>query len=211
MVSRLGADVLALQETNAVWKSSLEASTAPTLSHCRFHHPVKFLPEGLGVCSRFPIIEDELIPSAVGWFPAQRVVIEAPMGKVEILNVHLKPAVANQLDWWAVHRASRPERLREMEHLLMRVAPSMPTIIVGDFNDVVEGDVFTMLSARSYANVFSQLPTEATSWTWAGAQPPLAALLDHIAYERGPLRLTSAKVVAGGRSDHQPILATFDW
>jgi len=206
----LGADVLALQETNEAWKGALEAAGAATLPHCKFHEPVKFLPEGLGVCSRFPIVEDELIPSAVGWFPAQRTVVATPMGNVEILNVHLKPAVASAEDWWAVHRDTRADRDREMRSLLARLSSSLPTIVVGDFNDVIEGDVFMTLAKTGFDNTFSRLPTESTSWTWAGADPPLAALLDHVAYERSAFRATSAQVVAGGRSDHQPVIASFE-
>jgi endonuclease/exonuclease/phosphatase (EEP) superfamily protein YafD len=87
--------------------------------------------------------------------------------------------------------------------------PDTPTFVVGDFNDVIEGDVFTTLLEAGVANVFAEMPVTLTSWEWAGAEPPLAALLDHVAYDRAHFTPIEAKVVPGGRSDHRAVVARF--
>ena len=106
VAASLKVDILALQETNDAWQGALEDALTE-LPHCRFHAPKKFLPGGLGACSRYPILEDELVESPVGWFPAQRVVLDTPRGKVEVLNVHLKPPIASPDGWWDAQRATR--------------------------------------------------------------------------------------------------------
>ncbi len=211
VVAGLGADVIALQETNAGWAGAIEATLRGDLDHCRFHEPKRFLPGGIGLCSRYPIVEDELVASPVDWFPAQRVTLQHPRGLVDVLNVHLKPAVADAGAWWAVHRATRADRVKEMEGLLKELAPGRPAIVLGDFNEVLEGEVFALLRQHGLTAAFAEAPTEHVSWSWAGAEPPLAALLDHVVYDRSAFTLVSAAVVPGGRSDHQAVSATLRW
>ncbi len=206
----LGADVLALQETNGGFESALRQRLARELPHCRFHPPTRLLPGGIGLCSRYPIVKDELLDSPVGWFPAQRSLVSTPRGPLQVLNVHLKPAVADQAEWWSVHRSTRVDRDREIKGLHASLAHDVPTIIVGDFNDVVEGDLFATLSSLGFDNAFRERPTAETSWRWLGAEPPLAALLDHVAYQRDHLRLVDASVLAGGRSDHLAVVVSLE-
>ena len=79
--------------------------------------------------------------------------------------------------------------------------------MLGDFNEVIEGDAFKTLSDAGLDNAFERSRTDATSWRWAGTAPPLAALLDHIAFDRAAFTLHDVRVVPGGSSDHDAVVA----
>ena len=91
------ADVVLLQETTPSWERALRRRFGDRYPHMSFHHWRRSA-GGLAVLSRHPIDADELIPPAASWFPAQRAVIAAPGGPVQVLHVHLRPAIDHG-DW----------------------------------------------------------------------------------------------------------------
>jgi endonuclease/exonuclease/phosphatase (EEP) superfamily protein YafD len=207
-VQSLDAHVLVLQETNEAWESAIRSVLSPRFPHCAFHPPKRFLPEGLGVCARYPLDVDATLESPVGWFPAQRIRVHAPFGVVEILNVHLRPAVAAPEQWWQVHRETRPLRKQEVEGYLAHLSKGIPAIIVGDFNEIAEGDLFRALEGAGFENALSRAGEGQATWRWPGLAVPLEAQLDHVAYDASAFSLVSAKVVNGGNSDHVPVVIT---
>ncbi|MBK8942410.1 MAG: hypothetical protein IPM79_33650 [Polyangiaceae bacterium] len=135
----LDADVLLLQETNATWEAALRPALARRYERCVFHEPQKWAPEGLALCAKGKIVEDELIPSELGGFPAQRAVAEVSGVTLQILNLHLRPAVANPAEWVDSHVKTRHERAREIRDYLPRLRADLPTILGGDMNEQPEG------------------------------------------------------------------------
>jgi len=207
-VEGLDVDVLVLQETNEAWEGAIRAVLSERFPHCFFHHPRRFLPEGLGVCSRHPLEDDALLASPVGWFPAQRVRIKAPSGPVELLNVHLRPAVAGPEGWMEVHRATRPDRKKEVEAYLAGLPGGAAALMVGDFNELPEGDLFPSLAAAGFESALPRAKEAGATWRWEGTVPLLEAQLDHVAYTASSFELVSAKIGRGGNSDHVPIVVT---
>jgi endonuclease/exonuclease/phosphatase (EEP) superfamily protein YafD len=205
----LDADALLLQETNEVWERALRPLLDQRFAQCTFHHPKRLLPEGLAICVKGTLIEDELLPSPIGWFPAQRAVAETRAGRVQLLNLHLKPAVATPPEWVATHLKTRPDRAREVRELLPRLSPHLPTIIGGDMNEQPEGELFVELAQAGFDNALVRSGVGEATWTWAGAEPALDFQLDHLAYRSPQLKLDSATILDGGRSDHKAVVATF--
>jgi endonuclease/exonuclease/phosphatase family metal-dependent hydrolase len=199
----LDAEILLYQETNPAWEAALRAALSPGYQ-CVFHPPRKYLPEGLGVCSVHPIVSDELLASPLGWFPAQRVVVGTPGGPVEILNVHLRPAVAGLETWHATHLETRPLRKREMEAYRAHLRAELPTIVAGDFNDAPEAEVFALLAADGFVNALPRARIPDTTWHWPGNA--LEAQLDHVAFESNAFELATARVRKEGQSDHWPVV-----
>lgn len=207
-VASLDVDVLLLQEANEAWESAIRATLSDRFPHCSFHWPKRYLPEGLGACSRHPLTDDTLLASPVGWFPAQRVRLQAPFGPVEILNVHLRPAVAGPGNWMEVHLATRPDRDREVQAYLATLPAADARLVVGDFNELPEGDLFRTLAAAGFQSALPRAGERGATWRWEGAVPPLEAQIDHVAYTGSSFELVSAQVLAGGNSDHVPIVVT---
>jgi endonuclease/exonuclease/phosphatase (EEP) superfamily protein YafD len=199
---------LVLQETNDAWEGAIRAVQSARYPHCVFHPPKRFLPEGLAVCSRHPVEQDRLLASKVGWFPAQRVRVQAPSGPVEILNVHLRPAVAGPANWMDVHRATRPDRKIEIEAYLADLPDGAAALVVGDFNELPEGDLFRSLAAAGFESALPRAGEHRATWRWEGTEPLLEAQLDHVAYTSTSFDLVSAKVLEGGNSDHVPVVVT---
>ncbi len=205
----LDADVLLLQETNAAWEKALRPRLSQRFAQCTFHSPKRHLPGGLAICVKGKLLEQEILPSPVGWFPAQRAVAETEAGRVQLLNLHLKPAVASPPEWVATHVRTRVDRAREVRELVPLLRPDLPTIVGGDMNEQPEGELFAHLAQAGFENALPRAGVRDATWTWAGAEPPLDFQLDHLAYGAGQLELESAAVLDGGRSDHKAVVATF--
>lgn len=208
---KLDADVLILQETNEAWEGALKAVLGKRYPNCVFHRPRRWLPEGLGVCSRHPVELISLIESSDGIFPAQHVRVNAPGGRVEILNVHLQPAISGAEGWWEEHRATRPKRKREIDACLARLPASGPLIVAGDFNEAPEGDLFKSLEAAGFENALPRAGEKAITWRWLDPKVSLAAQLDHVAYRAAAFELVSATVPRGGNSDHYAVVVKLRW
>jgi endonuclease/exonuclease/phosphatase (EEP) superfamily protein YafD len=78
-------------------------------------------------------------------------------------------------------------------------------------NEQPEGDLFGELARAGYDSALPKGGVAASTWMWAGAEPPLSFQLDHLAYSASQLHLERAAVLDGGRSDHRAIVATFQW
>ncbi|MBK8252038.1 MAG: endonuclease/exonuclease/phosphatase family protein [Polyangiaceae bacterium] len=206
----LKADVLLLQETNAVWEGALRPELAKTYPYCKFHDAVKWAPEGLGLCSKFPILVDDLERAPGAMFPAQHVRIGGPKGHLDVWNVHLQPAIASPVDWEKVHLETRARRKLEVEYFVSKMDPNLPTMIAGDFNERPEGDAFSYLSRVGFDNALPKVGQKAVTWRWAGVTPPLEHQLDHLAYRAASFRVVAAKVERGGRSDHDAVVVTLE-
>ncbi len=207
-IATIDADVIVFQETNDGWRDAIVSRIGGRFPACRFEPPRRYLPSGLGVCSKTAILETEVIDSPVEWFPALRAVIETSRGPVEILDVHLRPAVADSDRWWEESRATRALRRREMSAYLARLAPELPSLVVGDLNDVRGSDVLRTLDRAGFDSALLRLRNESVTWRWAGVSPPLEAQLDHVLFARERFDVLRAEVLPGGGSDHDAVLVT---
>src|SRR5262245_59404048 len=100
------ADVVFLQEINKPWIDSLRATFAAAYPHMVFYP--RGGAGGIGVMSRLPIRAQQLIPREEedGWFPALRLILDSPLGPVQVLVVHLRPPVSDGGSFVAGHFSS---------------------------------------------------------------------------------------------------------
>jgi endonuclease/exonuclease/phosphatase (EEP) superfamily protein YafD len=197
-------DLALLEETNAGWERPLRATLSAELPHMIFEN--RGGAGGLAVLSRFPLAEVELLkPTGSGWFPACRVVVETPFGKVQALAVHLRPPVSDSGSVVGGYFTTGSVRAGEIEAFFAKLAPGFPTLVAGDFNEEADGEVTKFLLAKG---MVSALPADQPTWRWSIGIGTIRRQLDHIMYDRR-LEVVSGEVRVAGRSDHLPVVATF--
>jgi endonuclease/exonuclease/phosphatase (EEP) superfamily protein YafD len=204
-VAGAGADVIFLQETTPAWEAALRPKLSASHPHIVFqHHPGA---GGLAVLSRFPLKEFEYLPEE-NWFPAARVVLDTGVGPLQVLNVHLRPAVGNNGSVVSGYFATPPVRRREIETFAASLDPSIPTLIVGDFNEHEGGRALRWLRGRGMRSALPEFSPYAQTWRWQTSVVRLGGRYDHIVYDPR-LEPLSVQVRRTGRSDHLPVVGVF--
>jgi len=193
------ADVVLLQEIDAAWKRALEKRFAKRYAHRSFHLHTRS-PGGLGVLSKHPIDDERILPAPSGWFPASLLVVAGPFGALQILNVHLRPAIDNG-SWVKGYFTTRPIRVREIKDYVSKLAAALPTIIAGDFNEAPDGAAVDFLSRRGFTRARTSGPS---TWHY---RDTLAMDIDHVIVN-GNLVAKDAVVRDAGASDHRPVIVT---
>jgi endonuclease/exonuclease/phosphatase family metal-dependent hydrolase len=204
-VSSLGADMVFLQETNAAWQASFEERFASSHPHIAFKHCCNA--GGLGVMSRYPVEAREYVHPEGAWFPAWRILADTPLGRVQVINVHLRPNVSDGGSVVSGLFTTPPIRLAEMERYAELIDPDLPAIVVGDFNESYEGPALLHLSERGMKSALAERYGLKPTWHWPTPLGELKKQFDHIVI--GPeLSALTVDVLERGSSDHFPVVAT---
>jgi vancomycin resistance protein VanJ len=203
-IAAADADIVMLQEVTAAWRDALVVHLAVQYPHRAVR--VVRASGGLAVLSKFPIASEELVAHAK-MRPAQRAVVATPLGAIQLLNVHLRPAI-DRGSWVRGYFTTPPIRRREIEAHWARVADALPTIAAGDFNEAASGSAVGFVESQGLARVRPRGPT-----TWrhetsaAGRRIELLRLdIDHMLV--GSLVIGDAEVLDVGTSDHRPVIVT---
>ena len=200
--------IVLLQETTEVWRDALVRGL-PQFPHHHFVPPAVLPAGGIGVMSMYPILSAEALPSVGGPFVAQRLVIDAPGGRIQLLNVHLRPPMSDGGSWVVGFFTTRDAREREMSWHAARLDRSLPTVIAGDFNEESGGLALAVADRLGYTDAIAQWAGKTRTWEWPVGTLVLRFQLDHILHDA---RFTSsaAGIVEAGRSDHKPIWADLE-
>ena len=203
-IERVDADVVLLQKITTGWRDALAKRSDDRYPHQKYRVGRA---GGLGVLSRHPIEREELWPAPPGtgaWFPLGRVVIVAPFGKLQLLNVHLRPARDSQ-GWVTGYLTTPPIRRAEIEAHWKRVTRELPTIVAGDFNEEPDGKAIEFLTSQGLARVPTSGPK---SWRYVRNDVEVLKLdIDHVMID-DRLTASNAHVVDAGASDHRPVVVT---
>jgi endonuclease/exonuclease/phosphatase family metal-dependent hydrolase len=206
-------DLVFLQETNAEWEAAFVGRFATSHPHHRFSPPKnEWVAGGMGVMSRWPIVTVDQLDTEHGPFFAWRVVVDAPGGRLLVLNVHLRPPMSESGSWVVGYFSTRAVREAEMiDHLaaLDRLGPDLPTLAVGDFNEEDEGMAIAKLVARGFSNALPRFQPDVDTWQWPVGDVTLKFRLDHVLHDRH-FRALDANIVDEGRSDHAPVWADLE-
>ncbi len=205
-ISRGAADLIFLQETTSAWERALRRDLRDRYPYMAFkHHQAA---GGLAVLSRFPFQDMETMPSPVGWFPAWRVVVTSPLGKLQVLLVHLHPPVSETGSVVSGYFTTPSVRQKEMVAFSSMIDPRLPTLVLGDFNEDEGGRAIAHLREGGFRSVLEEFHRDTDTWRWNTRLGQISHTLDHILYD---LRLDplDARVIEAGRSDHLPVIATF--
>jgi endonuclease/exonuclease/phosphatase (EEP) superfamily protein YafD len=207
-IEKADVDIVLLQEVTSEWKRQLVARFDTKYPHQVFRIHTRAA-GGLAVLSKVPITAEEIIPSPErGWFPAQRVVVDTAFGDVQILNVHLRPAIDGG-SWIKGFMTTPPLRRREIESYWRKMAKGVPTVVAGDFNEDVSGSALAYLTRQSLSRVATQGPT---TWHYqvhsrSGVSDLLKMDIDHVMIDER-LQARDAEVLDAGASDHRPVVVT---
>jgi endonuclease/exonuclease/phosphatase (EEP) superfamily protein YafD len=189
-IEKADVDVVLLQEITSEWKRSLEKRFEKQYPH-RVYRIHTRAAGGLAVLSKHEITTEEVFPSPErGWFPAERLVVESPLGAVQILHVHLRPAIDNG-SWIRGFITTPPLRRREIESYWKHVSLDLPTIVAGDFNEDPTGtavaDRSDDVALRRVEQRQEERPPQARHRSRDGRQAPDRATRDRARCRRvGP-------------------------
>ena len=203
-----GADVVFLQETTARWETALRRELATTYPHMQFRHCCGA--GGLAVLSRHPFTEhDYWEPPAGGWFPAWRLVVDSPLGPLQVLNVHLRPPLDERGSLASGYLASRSVRVDEISAYLAGLDGTLPTLIVGDFNEGNGGGALAYLRRHGLESALPAFEPGADTWSWPTSFGRVRQQLDHVVHDAALVPI-AATVLDGGRSDHRAVVVTVE-
>lgn len=209
-IERADADVVLLQEVDQPWSDALRRRFEKQYPHSAFHIFTRRA-GGLAVLSKLPIVEDELWapPAGTGaWFPAERIVFEAPFGKLQALNVHLRPA--NEGGSWLRGFMTTPDvRRAEIAAHWKHLDRALPTVIAGDFNEDPGGRAVDFLTRAGMKRLQTVGPT---TWRYEVTSRKktfelLKMNIDHILITH-QLEAGEARVLPLGSSDHRPVVVS---
>jgi len=209
-ITAADVDVVLLQEVSERWRDALVARFATVYPHRAFRLHTR-MAGGLAVLSRLPLALEELWapPAGTGaWFPAERLVVTAPFGPLQLLHVHLRPA-RDRGSWIRGYVTTRPVRRKEIEAHWHRLDRRVPTIVAGDFNEHPTGRAIGYLAAQGMTRVpTSGPPTWRYQLRSAGITVDLLrANIDHVMID-AQLAATEGRVLDAGTSDHRPVVVT---
>lgn len=202
------ADVVCLQEVSTACFDHLRRE----LQH---RYPVKLYRDsnygfgGLAFFSKYKIRDQDYLPAEHdAWFPAWIVEADTPAGPVQILQVHLRPRIADvggkvigHLTVGSIHR-------REVAAYFDRLATGVPTLIVGDFNEENGAPAVRFLRKHDFTNALPLFDQDSHTWQGKVWGVKIKSRIDHIFFSTH-FDCTEARVIHGGGSDHLPIRAAF--
>jgi endonuclease/exonuclease/phosphatase family metal-dependent hydrolase len=222
LITRLGADIVALQEIdeNSRWNGSFD-HLAYLAEHTGLPHAVHgvnnrragallHLSYGNALLSRHPILHHENLPFGRGPVGEKGVLfaeVAAPTGVLPLVNVHM-------------HHRSRASRLRQAAHLMDFLARQRAArgagwrtgpILCGDLNNPAHTPDATamLLGYFEQFDNYQLLPKDAAG-RGVGTFPSLwpRRALDYI-FLPGQCAKVEVTVVRSYLSDHRPVLAEF--
>ncbi|MBI4951073.1 MAG: endonuclease/exonuclease/phosphatase family protein [Myxococcales bacterium] len=205
-IRRSFADLVLLQETTPEWEEALRRELSDRYPHMAFRHCCRA--GGLGVLSRFELDPREYIESDTGWFPAWRVLASTPLGTLQLLDVHLHPAVSESGSVVSGYFTTPPLRRAEIERFFPALDPGLPTLVAGDFNEGRSGGAVGFLEERGFRSALSEFDAPSVTWRWDLGGDGIALELDHILHDAA-LEPLDCRPVPLGRSDHYPVYAVF--
>lgn len=102
---------------------------------------------------------------------------------------------------------SNDERIKQCKKLLeICLSDSLPTLLVGDFNEPISGEAVKIL-LNNGLNEISKVYPEINLHTFPSNQPKIK--IDHIFFSNH-FKLISFEVIHSSSSDHLPLVATFE-
>ena len=157
--------------------------------------------------SKMPIESIDYLPPT-SWFPAARVILQTPVGRIQVLNVHLRPPMSDKGNVVSGYFMTPPIREQEISTFVAALDPNLPTLIVGDFNEGEHGRAVRWLSNHGFHSALPEFQPQARTWRWATSVGTLRGDYDHLCYD-ARLQPISAEVRNIGQSDHLPVVGIF--
>ena len=201
-VGAANADIVALQEVTPAWEQTLRARYTDAYPYMLFH-PLEGA-EGLGFLSRYPLRDRGVLEEPHGWHPAWHAEAETDMGRVQLLNVHLRSMFTGRSNVVTAYFSTTVDHVEEMQRFAQVREEGIPTIILGDFNEEPDGAALQLLESQGFRNALPLFHPGQPTWH----NPPswqMQQTIDHVLFDRAFTPLNSW-VENIGNSDHLPVL-----
>jgi endonuclease/exonuclease/phosphatase (EEP) superfamily protein YafD len=213
-IRKSGADIVALQETNAASERFLRRQLAKEYPFMQFRPPKgEYLASGFGFLSRFPLEDRKFLEPKHGLFGTCICRVRVGGQAIQIVSVHLSPlgalrevglaaALGKLAEVEAVHK-------KEILRILEGVDAAGPALILGDFNSLSTFVAPRILLEKGFSDSFAAVTKEPEghpTWRWKVAGKEMAYRLDYI-FHRGGLTTRESRVVPTEASDHSLLVS----
>ena len=196
-------DVVAVQELSTAFESKLESALLDA-------YPYRVLygagVDGIGLLSRYPIVEHDLFYLKLGVFPYLQAELDVDGEPVTVFSVHPPPPA------FGPGQGFRTRTIDDLPGLLARIDPDKPVIVLGDFNVSDQSAEHRMLRAAGLQDAFRE-----AGWGFGHTFPaagrfyripmPPVVRIDYV-WASEHFTPVEAHVGPGLGSDHLPVLAS---
>lgn len=204
-IGETGADVIALQEVTDVAIPAIRDKYWQTYPYMIFHPSGS---AGIGMISKFPMVEREFLQAPNGWHPSLHVTVSSPMGDIEVLNLHLHAPDGKFIKSLQSFAALSSDHVNEM-NIFWSQCTKAPTLVLGDFNEDDGGAAVKWLEDRGFTNILPLYHPGQFTWQGKSLGGQFSQALDHVMYT-GEFVPLNAWVGDHGVSDHIPVMAHFE-
>lgn len=196
-------DVLLVQEVQPRRVEELTAHLGDAFPHATFETREADRIGGVGVLSRFPIVEERPVTPVGGSRPTRIVVLDVHGQPVQVVAVHLT-SPCRVCGPSLVERQGYEARMRraEVEAVLGALDPDVPVILGGDLNATRRSDPYRLLASAGFRDPQVEVGS-GPGFTWPDGSGPFLRI-DWIVV-RG-LTPTGAWVGPPRGSDHHPVV-----
>ncbi len=198
------ADLISLQEVTPEWEVVLRERYADTYPHMLFQSAPNS--GGLAVLSRFPITDQGFHPGPNGWHPAWHVSVSTPQGTMQLLNIHLRSPLTGRDNSVEAFLQTGADHLQSITQFSDGCLQGLPTIVMGDFNEGVDGEAVRFLEDQGFSNALPLFHPGQGTWRHRSLGGQLNSTFDHILFNDAFAPL-NAWVTVSGNSDHLPVVA----
>jgi endonuclease/exonuclease/phosphatase family metal-dependent hydrolase len=209
-VSAIGAgkaDVIFLQEVTPQWEDVIRSTYTERYPHQLFKANI---PDpgaaGLGVISRFPLRDSDWHPGPNGWYPAWHVYVDTPSGAFQVFNVHLRSGHEGNGNVIQSYLSAGDDHVEHLQTFVDELFNGTPSIVLGDFNEGVDGDAVQYLEDRGFRNALPLYHPGQYTWRHDSIANQFSQTLDHVLFDSSfePLNAWIQNI---GDSDHIPVVA----
>ncbi len=210
IINKERPNLLVVQELTPSWQAYLRNSLVKPY---RFRREIALTgTHGLGVYSHFPIKDVKTIENSSGLPVAQMVEITIRSRRILVVNSHLASpaaAVENPEKFYHYYNASYQQRRIQLTQINEFVAANLDrfdaVLLSGDLNTLPYEPIFRDLQTKWRNALHSVRGRSALNFPNSSRVPPIFTL-DYILM-RGSISAIDGRVIRGGSSDHQAILA----
>jgi endonuclease/exonuclease/phosphatase family metal-dependent hydrolase len=214
-IRKAEADVVALQEVNAVSEAHLRGQFGRDYPHSVFKSGDAA--SGFGFLSKLPLENVRFVEPKHGFFGTYLADVSAGGKSVQLVNVHLQPAIpkdgAGAAAIIVLYQKMEATRAKEMERIGELLAKDRPVVVLGDFNSLPGGAGMTLLTGRGFTDSFAEAnPAEkqATTWHWKQQGSEVKLRFDYIFPSRD-IRTLESRIVPSDASDHDLVVSRVGW
>jgi endonuclease/exonuclease/phosphatase family metal-dependent hydrolase len=203
-IGELDADLVGLQEVTPEAEAWLRDAYADQYPYQLYQS--KGGAGGLAALSRFPLVDHGLRPAPEDWHPAWHFEAETPAGPVQLLDVHLRSLFSGDPNPVRSYLSTGSDHRTEMALFSDWCEQSIPTIVLGDFNESPDGPAIHYLEGRGFFNLLPAFRPGQPTWRFRSTGDQFSETFDHILINAELVPL-NAWVQRRGESDHLPVLA----